>query len=178
MSTKTLFPRFRCRDCPYLLTIGPSLAPTYYCDGFPGKRKPKRFPRSGPTYPKPWCPKLISPPICRIYGFLDDRHRFMDSLMREAWEAHPKKCISPERRRYEVKAVPELGLTAAQFFEDMRDERLSDVFPNIEFEGGEVIEIDDGLRPFQFYVYANSLVIPVDSYSWCSYSDSKHKKEE
>ena len=163
---RSLFPRFRCRDCPYLLQVGPSLAPTHYCDGFPSKRKPKRFPRSGPTYPKDWCPRLISPPICRIYDFIDDRHRFMDCFVREAWEARPKKCISPERRRYEAKTVVEFGLSAKEFFEKMRDYRLSDVIPDMEFRGGEVIEIDDGLRPYQFYVYSNSLVIPVEQYSW------------
>ena len=90
----------------------------------------------------------------------------MDCLTREAWEARPKKCISPERCRYEVKAVATLGLTAKQFFENMRDYRLSDVIPDMEFRGGEVIEIDDGLRPYQFYVYSNSLVIAVEQYSW------------
>lgn len=90
----------------------------------------------------------------------------MDCFTREAWEAHPKKCINPERRRYEVKAVVELGLTAKQFFEDMQDYRLSDVIPDMEFHGGEVIEIDDGLRPYRFCVYTNSLVIPVEPYSW------------
>ena len=90
----------------------------------------------------------------------------MDCFVREVWEARPKKCISPERRRYEVKAVATLGLTAKQFFENMRDYRLSDVILDIEFHGGEVIEIDDDLRPYQFYVYSNSLVIPVEQYSW------------
>ena len=90
----------------------------------------------------------------------------MDCFIREAWEAHPKKCISPERRRYKVKTMVELGLTAKQFFEDMQDYCLSDVIPAMEFNGGEVIEIDDGLRPYRFYVYGNSLVIPVDDYSW------------
>lgn len=42
----------------------------------------------------------------------------------------------------------ELGLTAKQFFEEMRDYRLSDVIPDMEFNGGKAIEIDDGLRPF------------------------------
>ena len=64
-----------------------------------------------------WCPRLISPPICRVYDFIDDRHRFMDCFVREAWEARPKKCISPERRRYEAKTVVELGLSAKEFFE-------------------------------------------------------------
>lgn len=90
----------------------------------------------------------------------------MDCFIREAWEARPKKCISPERRRYEVKTVITLGLTAKQFFENMRDYRLSDVIPDMAFNGGEVIEIDDGLRPYRFYVYSNSLVIPVNQYSW------------
>ena len=90
----------------------------------------------------------------------------MDCFVREVWEARPKKCISPERRRYEAKTVVELGLSAKEFFEKMRDYRLSDVIPDMEFNGGEVIEIDDGLRPYQFYVYTNSLVIPVNQYSW------------
>lgn len=34
--------------------------------------------------PKTWCPRLISPPICRIYDSIDDRHRFMDCLTQEA----------------------------------------------------------------------------------------------
>ena len=90
----------------------------------------------------------------------------MDCFVREAWEARPKKCISPERRRYEVKTVITLGLSAKEFFEKMRDYRLSDVIPDMVFNGGEVIEIDDGLRPYQFYVYSNSLVIAVEQYSW------------
>ncbi len=86
MAKKTLFPRFRCRECPHLLCVGPPLTATYYCDGFPKNRKPKRFPKSGPTYPKPWCPRFISPPICRIYTLKDERAHLMD-------------CVLPKRRK-------------------------------------------------------------------------------
>lgn len=165
MSKKVAFPRFKCRECPNLLCVGSALTPTYYCDGF-GKKKPKRFPRKGPTYPPAWCPKLISPPVCRIYDFIDEQNRFMDLILRENWEAHPRGYIYPERRRYEVKAVINLNLTAKQMFEAVKEEYLRDVIPDIEFQGGEIIEINDGLRPYRFYVYSDALLIPVVSYSW------------
>ena len=166
MPKKNLFPRFRCRECPHLLIMGTELAPTYFCDGFPGKRKPKRFPRSGPTYPKDWCPKLLTPPVCRLYDFSDERNRYMDRFVRERWEAHPQQCINLDRSRYEVRGELNLGMTAKQFFDAVEAERLRNVIPGIEWNGSEVIEIDDGLRPYGFYVYSSSKVIPVDSYSW------------
>ena len=64
------------------------------------------------------------------------------------------------------KPFVELGLTAKQFFEHIQDEYLSDIFPDVEFAGGEVIEIDDGLQPYQFYVYSSALIIPIDHYFW------------
>lgn len=86
--------------------------------------------------------------------------------MREVWEEHPRQYICPERRHYERITTVELGKTAQQFFEAVKEEYLSKVIPDIEWTGGEVVEIDDGLRPYRFYVYSDALVIPVDGYSW------------
>lgn len=168
MAKKTLFPRFRCRECPYLLCVGPPLTATYYCDGFPKNRKAKRFPRSGPTYPKAWCPRLISPPICRIYTLKDEHAQLMDCMLREFWEAHHTQYIGPERRHYELKCVVELGMTAQQFFETSKEEYLRNIIQDVELQGGEVVEIDDGLRPYRFYVHSDALVIPAFDFSWNS----------
>lgn len=166
MAKRTLFPRFRCRECPHLLCIGSQLTGTYYCDGFPKNRKPKRFPRSGPTYPKAWCPRLISPPICRIYTLKDEQAQLMDYVLREVWNKHPTQFIGAERRRYELQCTVELRMTAKQFFEAVEVESLQNVIQNVEFRGSEVVEIDDGLRPYRFYIYSNALIIPAYDFHW------------
>ena len=74
--------------------------------------------------------------------------------------------IGPEHRHYELKCTVELGMTAQQFFEAAKEEYLRNIIQDVELRGGEVIEIDDGLRPYRFYVYSDALVIPAYDFSW------------
>ena len=84
-----------CQECPFHQTAGSyTLSTTRYCSGFPG-RKPKRFPRSAPKFKPPkWCPRRITPPVCRVYGFKDERSEYMELLGRAEYLSGKKKNIT------------------------------------------------------------------------------------
>lgn len=90
----------------------------------------------------------------------------MDYVLREVWDKHPTQFIGAERRRYELQCTVELRMTAKQFFEAVEVESLQNVIQNVEFRGSEVVEIDDGLRPYRFYIYSNALIIPAYDFHW------------
>lgn len=53
-----------------------------------------------------------------------------------------------------------LGKTAKQFHDSVQAEPLNDILPD-EVNTGEVVEIDDGLKPYFFYVLSYGTVIPL-----------------
>lgn len=157
MSRKHTFPVPGCRHCPHHQEIGGT---TRFCAGFKG-RKPKRFRKSDPMTKAPkWCPRRITPPVCRIYGFKDEQSEFMDFLWRTEYKSGRTKIISPNPLHYEHRAEIPLGLTAKQLFEASQEEPLSDILPE-KVSTGEIIEIDDGLRPYHFYVLGFDTIIPL-----------------
>lgn len=65
MSRKYTFPVPGCGQCQYHQRQGST---TRYCAGFK-RKKPKQFRKSDPVLKAPgWCPRRISPPVCRIHG--------------------------------------------------------------------------------------------------------------
>ena len=77
---KYTFPEPQCRSCPHYQEFGTLFSPTRYCGGFK-RRKPKRFRSSDPALKIPrWCPRRLSPMICRIYGFADECAEYMEKL--------------------------------------------------------------------------------------------------
>ncbi len=161
---KCTFPGQNCPNCPYHETVGV----TRYCSGFPKKRKAKRFRKSDPRYKPPkWCPRRISPPVCRVYGFVNEDAAITDWLFnREAAVAESGNeqgaYRSVSAHRYKFRLELTLGLTAKQFYEAMQFGAHTCVTSEIrnQVEHGEVIEIDDGLKPYYFY-YASFRVIPL-----------------
>ena len=64
---KPTFPEPLCSTCPHHTILGNAIFGTRVCMGVKSK-KGKRFRSSDPKYKPPkWCPKRISPRICRIY---------------------------------------------------------------------------------------------------------------
>ena len=160
MGKKYTFPVPGCGQCPHHRRIGGGVSETRYCAGFK-RRKPKRFGRSDPASKAPkWCPRRIAPPACRIYGFKDERSAFMDFLRREEYKAGRKETVSPTAFHYAFRKEIWLGMTARQFFEESQENPLRDILPE-EVCDGEIIEIDDGLRPYYFYVLDCATAVPL-----------------
>ena len=160
MSKKYTFPVPGCGQCPHDRKVGGGVSETRYCAGFK-RRKPKRFGKSDPVSKAPkWCPKRISPPVCRIHGFKDERSAFMDSLWRAEYRTGQMKAVSPAAFHYVFRTEIRLGMTARQFFEESQENPLSDILLE-EVCDGEIIEIDDGLRPYYFYVLDFATVVPL-----------------
>lgn len=149
-----------CGECPHHQRVGSVLNETRYCAGFKW-RKPKRFRKSDPVSKAPkWCPRRISPPICRIHSFKDERSAYMDSLWREEYRSGRTKAVSPAALHYKFKTEIRLGMTAKQFFDASQDVPLRDVLLE-EVRDGEIIEIDDGLQLYYFYVLDSETVVPL-----------------
>lgn len=157
MAKNQSFPIPGCSSCPHYEVVG---GLTRYCSGFK-RRKPKRFKSSDPRLKVPkWCPRRISPPIYRIYSFTDDRSEYMELIRRMDYEAGRSKLLSPSPSHYKPRAELPLGKTAKQFYLAAQEEPLSNILP-VKVETGEIIEIDDGLQPYYFYLLDYATVIPL-----------------
>ena len=156
---KCTFPGPICPDCQYHQLVGC----TRYCNGFPKKRRPRRFRSSDPKCKPPkWCPRLISPPVCRVYGFVDDKSEYLDWRLNRR-DYKPGAYISPAAFHYTLRCEAGLRLTAKQLYDATQTGSVERIFSDVEVElvYGEVIEIDDGLRPYYFYYMSFSKLIPL-----------------
>ena len=160
MSKKYTFPVPGCGECPHHQRVGGALCGTRYCAGFK-RRKPKRFRKSDPTSKAPkWCPRRIAPPACRVHGFKDERSAYMDLLWRAEYGSGRMEPIAPSPHRYAPRTEIPLGMTARQFFDATQERPLRDILPK-DVADGEIIEIDDGLKPYCFYKLDYATVVPL-----------------
>lgn len=157
MTTKQMFPVPMCSSCPHYQM---SKELNQYCSGFK-RRKPRRFKKSDPKFKVPnWCPRKISPPIYRIYGFKDEQCECMEIFRRIEYEMGKSKHIFPSKLHYQIRKEIHLGMTAKQFYDTVQKEPFYKVFPE-KFDFGEIIEIDDGLQLYCFYIMDSCSVIPL-----------------
>ena len=70
--------------------------------------------------------------------------------------------LSVSANHYRLRLELPLGLTAKQFYDEMQSDLTTCVTALIsgQVEYGEVIEIDDGLKPYYFY-YSGFRVVPL-----------------
>lgn len=158
MVKKQTFPVPGCSTCPHYEVVG---GITRYCNGFK-RRKPKRFKNSDPRYKAPkWCPRRLSPPMYRIYGFKDECSEYIELMNRMEYDLGRSKIILPSATHYKLRTEFSLGKTAKQFFYNTQEEPLCDILPEA-VHNGEIIEIDDGLQPYYFYIldYATAIPLP------------------
>ncbi len=157
------FPGPVCPSCSYHQYVGIGASETRYCMGFPKRRKPKRFSRSDSQYKPPkWCPLRISPPVCRVYGFVNEESEYTDWLMnRRYYDSRKEPHISASSFHYKLRLELTPNLTAKQFFEAEQLEGVHKVLPDANTAPGEVIEIDDGLKPYYFYCVDSYTVVPL-----------------
>ena len=157
MAKKFTFSTPSCLSCQYRLVIGDIASEARYCTGF-GKKKPRRFRRSDPKIKPPrWCPRRLSPPVCRIYGFADKNSELMEFMLRnESGHIHPLP------HHYKLRMEVPLGMTAKEFFAETEKTYLENILPpEVQVKSGEIIEIDDGFRPYCFYVNSFASVTPL-----------------
>ena len=143
-----------CLNCQYRLVIGDFTSETRFCTGFK-KKKPRRFRRSDPRIKPPkWCPRRLSPSVCRIYGFADKNSELMEFMLR-----NDLGYIHPSPHHYKLRIEVPLGMTAKEFFEETEKTYLENILPpEVQVKSGEIIEIDDGFRPYCFYVNSSASV--------------------
>lgn len=135
--------------------------------GFRNEKSPKRFRASDPKYKAPkWCPRRLTKPVCRIYGFADEVSEYMDRCERLADEKlddplRGADYISPPSYRYKLRLELPLGMNAQAFYDEVKGGDVDSVLSDAELQLGEVVEIDDGLKPYYFYYLSWSRLVPV-----------------
>lgn len=146
--------RFRCSECSdYLLCMETTPQPVKgltlrfgyrYCMG--GKRPREMKKRDPKVYPPSWCPKRKVPAELRLYAYKDTNTWYYRELMkRQGLE------ITPSGSEYALKHEGYINMTAAKFQREAKGRPLSDILDFLPMTG-EVIEIDDGLKPCFFLV--------------------------
>ena len=145
----------RCATCPYyeihsepvprkvrgaFLQVG-----CRYCSG--GK-KIRVFKRSDPkVYVPSWCPRRKEPAEMRIYCYKDTNAWFLNFLLEQDGVRR-----FPSGHEYAVRHKCSTELTAKGFYE-LTEQKLVDDILGFPVSNNEVIEIDDGLRPYCFVVH-------------------------
>lgn len=146
--------RFCCRDCPDCFTYGeavPKKVPGAflkfggrYCQG--GK-KMREFKRRDPKVSPPsWCPKLKNPAEYRVYAYKDANAWFMHQFKRASGLSD-----SPCGYEFAVRVEGYTALSARDFWAEVEVKSASEAL-GVPVHCNEVVEIDDGLRPYFFHV--------------------------
>lgn len=150
----------RCSTCSYCFTFseqiprregGIQLLPgCTYCKG--GK-KYRAFRKSDPkTIPPSWCPRLKSPSEFRIYTFKDVNTWYLHYLL------HTDAI--PDGYQCAVRLSGTVALSPSAFFSMLEEKDASELL-GVEVHSGEIIEIDDGLKPCCFYIkYGETQYLP------------------
>ena len=161
MKKKYSFPEPQCRSCPKHRSLGNLICETRYCMGFPQKRNGKRFRASDPQYKPPkWCPRRLAIPVCRIYGFANEQSEMLDRERRYQDDPTEQEYAFPLEWHYKLRTELSLSLTAKQFWERVQQDTAESVLSDVNLDYGEVVEIDDGLKPYYFY-YTYGVLMPV-----------------
>ena len=146
--------KFKCYHCPdcnlyagsETKTIhGRRMKPnTKYCTG---GQKVIIFRSDDPkvTVPK-WCPKRRVPPTLRIYHFRSPEIEVGESML-------AAKGISffPYPSRYAVRYEGDSPYTAMEFAKQIKNHSLAELL-SMQLLPYEILEIDDGIRPYCFLV--------------------------
>ena len=173
MARKISFPELQCPQCEYHQTVANGLLGTRYCGGFPKRKRPKRFSKSDPKLKAPkWCPRRVWPPVYRIYGFVDEQSCEMDIPTRNRFDPKRDQYVFVFESRYKLRLETTLPMKAGEFVETVKHGDADDLMMATDLQLGEVIEIDDGLKPYYFYCWSWSKVIPI-----CRFNRALVKKE-
>lgn len=119
-----------------------------YCKG---SKKYRAFRKNDPkTYPPDWCPKKKCPSEFRIYALKDSDAWFFRLLTGSKSAPMGYQCA--------VRETGTVELAPYQFFRDCEDTSVSELL-GTTVNSGEIVEIDDGLKPYFFYVTFNEVEV-------------------
>ena len=110
--------------------------------------------------PPDWCPQRLKTSVCRIYGFRDALQESLDLDYRLALKLEKADWCFPMGHRYVLRHEFPLGMTAEKFYAAVQELVVDEVLNGTPVRNGELIEIDDGLAPYFFYVYNQATVLP------------------
>ena len=158
---KITFPEPGCYCCDCYSTQGSPPFETRLCMGGKWKKRGRRFRASDPQYKAPkWCPKRLPVSVCRIYGFADGMSREIETTFMLLHRQRQSDYL-PSAAHYMLRVEIPLGLSAKAFYQDTREQALEDILPGQQVEYGEVLEIDDGLKPYYFVRMNSMTVLPI-----------------
>ena len=129
-----------------------------------GKKGKRILKKDSKLKPPVWCPLRLTSPVCRIYGFRD---ALQERLAFDEWlSIDPAKVgwYFPMSHRYQVRQEISLGLTAEQFYTAAQEQTVDEILNGVPVQNGELIEIDNGLAPYFFYVYNQATVFPAKAF--------------
>ncbi len=177
MKKKSSFPEPGCYGCDCYSTQGTPPFETRLCTGGKWKKRGRRFRASDPQYKAPkWCPKRLPVSICRVYGFADEMSREIESAF-ILLHRQRQSPYSPSAFHYKLRAEIPVGMSAKAFYEATQERALEDLLPGQNVEYGEVLEIDDGLKPY-FFVRTNSMtILPIPFFAVDMVKKSEVKNE-
>ena len=149
-----------CAMCPAMKKVGPVGHEIRYCTGFPGKKQ-KRLPKNSlKKGVASWCPKQISPPACRVLGFVDEDTAMLEYMLNSEKYAAGQDVAFPSVWHYKQRCTYPLNMGAKQFYEELQYKPILSIFPGLCFTFGEILEIDDGHKPYYFYYAGDGRFIP------------------
>ena len=151
----------RCSTCPYYGVHSEPVprkvkgaflqAGCRYCSG--GK-KIRVFKSSDPkAYIPSWCPRRKAPAEMRVYCYKDTNAWYMNFLFE-----HEGMHRSPFGYEYAVRHECSTELTAKGFYELTEQKLLHDIL-GFHVWTNEIVEIDDGLKPYYFYVCEHGIEV-------------------
>lgn len=152
-----------CYDCPFLMRYNDSVPKKVkgaflkygyrYCTC--GKRIREFKPRDPKVYIPSWCPRKKSPAELRIYCYKNDNVWFLQFLLGAEGISQ-----GPLESDYAVRYEGHTELSASAFHE-MTDERSPSDVLGIKVHDKEVIEINDGIVPYYFYLAKPIVVLSI-----------------
>ena len=154
--SKYKIPAPSCRSCD---ALNEKYYETRYCNG--GK-KPIRFKAKDPKRKVPkWCPKLKKPAAIRVYGFKNEDARTNWVFFTVPYDNGKGKndVAVPHTTRYKLDFEGTIGMYAKEFYDEANAEPIETLI-DFKIKAGNVIEIDDGIKPYFFYYQGFQLVRP------------------
>ena len=144
---------YLCNECPHMHyhnSITPRKvkgillqAGDRYCTG--GSRLRKYGKRDPAMRVPKWCPRRLSPCILRIYHYKSVEAEMLSFLISGQF---------PCEKDYAVKHEGSLSMTAREFVREVNGKGLYEVL-GFTVISNEIIEVDDGLKPYTFLVGPN-----------------------
>ena len=117
------------------------------------KIKPRRFKNKDPKRKVPdWCPKRNDPAIVRVYRFKDEQSAIMHMMFESEIKTGENKSTyaSPFTHHYMKASEHRINISAKSFYAAALEYEAVELI-GLELEYGDVVEIDDGLKPYFFY---------------------------